>query len=208
VPQPGTHTDRALPGDRRLCRPSDCADLHTACVALLEIPTRDIGTILSGARQDSCASARLCAQDMPAVTRSCDARESESAGTDEVPRSAPAARCFARQLAMPQFGPHPRGSDHSDCADLIGLLTPLCGASKNDVGTIPRSAQSAHCADVGTTPIRCGSLGRFGSCAAGDYARARPLAGIRPPPEVLGSRRTGRCRSPAHVRAAAPRRTP
>jgi hypothetical protein len=33
---------------RRLCRPSDCADFDTACGALWEIPTRDIGTILSG----------------------------------------------------------------------------------------------------------------------------------------------------------------
>ena len=34
--------------DRRLCRPPDCADLDTACVSQREIPTRDIGTILSG----------------------------------------------------------------------------------------------------------------------------------------------------------------
>jgi hypothetical protein len=40
--------------DRRLCRPPDCADLDTACVAQREIPSRDIGTILCG-----CPAARL-----------------------------------------------------------------------------------------------------------------------------------------------------
>jgi len=34
--------------DRRLCRSPDCADLDTTCVAQREIPTGDIGAILSG----------------------------------------------------------------------------------------------------------------------------------------------------------------
>jgi hypothetical protein len=107
--------------DRRLCRPPDCADLDTACLAHQEIPTRDIGTFLFGClaallRLGAIAGAGL-AYCYPILSAGIGVKRWHGRGS---PSGLPCV-FFPPQLANPHFAPYGRGCVLSACAALAGL---------------------------------------------------------------------------------------
>jgi hypothetical protein len=126
--------------ERRLCRLPDCADLDTACVAQQEIPTRDIGTILF---ESLAALLRLGAIAGAGLAR-CYPILGDGSGVQRWHgRGSPSGLpCVSSHLnsrflasvrtgagAAPRIVPTSR-----DCKPWSA------GASKNDIGTITRSA--------------------------------------------------------------------
>jgi hypothetical protein len=128
---------------RRLCRPPDCADLNMACVAQRDSYWRHRHNPVRVPGCNPCASARLRAGFAFCYPDPRSRDWSESAGPDEV--SPRASRVFLRTLPRDSSLRFRTGAycGLSDCADLAGLQPCSAGASTNDIGTIPRSAQSA-----------------------------------------------------------------